>query len=79
MKLKHPVVLSLTSICHCNLNGENSRVKERQREEKGWFRQSEGRSFLILVDRRDVRTGRNEGEVTEEAQRISGDRKSGNT
>ena len=35
MKLKHPVVLSLTSICHCNLGREKGRetdVKERQRE-----------------------------------------------
>lgn len=39
------------------------------------FRRSEGRSFLILVDRRDVRMGRNEGEVTEGDQRISKDRR----
>lgn len=36
---------------------------ERKTKRKGWFRRNEGRSFLILVDRRDVRTGKNGGEV----------------
>lgn len=79
MKLKHPVVLSLTSICHCNLERENGRETKRKTKRKGWFRRSEGRSFLILVDRRDVRTGRNEVEVTEEDQRISRDRRTDGT
>lgn len=48
--------------------------RKTKRKTKRWFRTSEGISFLILVDRRDVRTGRNEGEVTEEDQRISGER-----
>lgn len=56
MKLKHPAVFSLTSICHCSLNKGKGRNTEG--ETKRGMVKSEGRSFLILVDRRDVRTQR---------------------
>lgn len=68
MKLKHPAVFSLTPICHCNLNRGKGRHTERKTKRNGWLKLSEGRSFLILV-------GRREGEVTEVDQMISGDTK----
>lgn len=72
MKLKHPAVFSLTSICQRNSERQKARSQmERTTKRKGWLRRSEGISFLILVDRRDVGTGRKEGEVTEEDLRIS--------
>lgn len=57
MKLKHPAVRSLTSICHCILSREKERQGEGKTKREGWLRRSEGRSSLILVDGRDVRTG----------------------
>lgn len=34
MKLKHPVVLSLTSICHCDLEREEGRETDRKKDKK---------------------------------------------
>lgn len=67
MKLKHPAVFSLTSICHCNLNRGRGRNTKRKTKTKRWLKRSEGRSFLILVDRRNVKKNRDEGVVTEVA------------
>lgn len=48
MKLKHPAELSLTSICHCNLEREKARSQiEWETKRKEWLKTSEGRSFLI--------------------------------
>lgn len=76
MKLKHPAVLSLTSICHCKLGRKKGRETDGKKDKEKTMVQKTrwGRSFLILVDGRDVRIERNEGEVTVEDQRINGDR-----
>lgn len=62
MKLKHPAVLSVTSICHCKLEGDRGRKTDvKKDEEKGMVQHVWCRSFLSLADRRDVRTERGEG------------------
>jgi len=59
MKLKFPTVLCLTSICHRNLDREKARRQmERETKRKEWFRKSEGRFLLILVDRSNIRIGK---------------------
>lgn len=71
MKLKHPTVLSLTSICRNLRRQKAKRRMETKKKGTRWSKKSWGRSFVILVDRRDARMRRDEGEVKEEDLKIS--------
>lgn len=61
MKLKHPVVFSLTSICHCNLERENGRETDGKKN-KGKARE------MVPNERGEIRPdpsgqeGREDGE-----------------
>lgn len=67
MKLNHPAVHGLTSICQCDFEKEKAtRQVEGATKRGGCFRRREARSSLISEDRRDVWIKRNKGEVTED-------------